>query len=222
MRPRALALAAALACGCASPEPARYLAPDFGARAPARVAVLPFDNESVDLAGPELLRRLVFSRLEGHGFAAPGLEAVDAALAASLGITDGGQLRSVEPARLGRALGADGLLYGTVEDFAFVNVGFAVRRVVRLRLRLVEAAGGARLWEDAGLGLTERLTLTKKGARRAFFEGVAERAAEGLLRTPLMPESLEAVRCLFSRLPRGAAAAQAPLAAGATAQALSP
>lgn len=189
-----------LFAGCAGPDPVRFLSPRFLEKAPSRVAVLPFDNESLDLAGPQSLRKMVDSGLRRLGFDTIGLEQVDVDLR-ELGITDGGQLRALAPKSIGEALGAGGLFYGVVEDFAFFNVGFAVRRVVCLRLRLVLPGSGEVLWEDTGRGLTERLTLKRKQAGRAFVEGLLERGWENAWRAPLLPESEEAVRNLLRRLP---------------------
>lgn len=194
-------LLAALAWGCAPHHAVRYVAPDYAAKAPPRVAVLPFDNRSVDLLGPEILRKLVHAGLAERGYEAVPLDAVDAGLD-GLGVHDGGQLTGVAPARLSEALGTDGLLYGTVEEFTMQNVGFAVRRAVRLSLRFVLAPAGERLWEDTGQSMTGKLTLDKKEAQRTFIEGVITRGLENLFHTPLMPESKAAVRDLFSRLPR--------------------
>lgn len=186
--------------GCSTAEPIRYISPQFSSRAAARVAVLPFDNESTDLVGPEMLRQMVVQRLRSQGYASLPTEEVDDKLRA-IGITDGGQLRAVESGKLGETLGVDGLFYGVVEDFAFFNVGFAVRRVVRLHMQYVSAGTGEALWEDTGEGITERFTLKKKELARAFMEGIIERAVETVFRTPLMPESLLAVQNLMARLP---------------------
>ncbi|MBI4346803.1 MAG: DUF799 family lipoprotein [Elusimicrobia bacterium] len=191
----------ALAWGCASRHTVRYVAPDYAAKAPPRVAVLPFDNRSVDLLGPEILRKLVHAGLAERGYEPVPLDAVDAGLD-GLGIHEGGQLAGLEPGAVAEALSAEGLLYGTVEEFTMQNVGFVVRRAVRLSLRLVLAPAGERLWEDTGEGMTGKVTLDKKEAQRTFIEGVLTRGLENLFHTPLMPESKAAVRDLFSRLPR--------------------
>ena len=196
----ACVISLAVFAGCMGSEPVRFVSPSFYAQAPGQVAVLPFDNESTDLVGPEMLRGMVATRLRGHGYAPVAVETVNEKLRA-IGITDGGQLRAVASQKLRDALGVEGLFYGGVEDFAFLNVGFAIRRVVRLRMKFVRASTGETLWEDTGEGITERFTFKKKEAERAYMEGVIERAAELAFRTPLMPESLEAVRGLFLRLP---------------------
>ncbi|MBI4422500.1 MAG: DUF799 family lipoprotein [Elusimicrobia bacterium] len=193
-------LAACLASGCGG-APVRYVAPDYRSRCPPRVALLPFENESVDLVGPEMLRRMVQARLMEHGYEALPLELVDEKLR-GLGGGEAGALARLEPGRVAKALEVGGLFYGTVEEFTMQNVGFVARRSVRLRVRFVEAPGGERLWEDTGKGSTGTLTLDKKAAQRIFLEGLLERGVESLFRTPLMPESKAAVQDLFSRLPR--------------------
>lgn len=161
---------------------------------------MPFDNQSVDLVGPELLRRMVQGGLGRSGYECVPLDRVDEALK-TLGLTDGGQLRAVPSQGLRSVLGVEGLFYGDVEEFSFLNVGFAVRRIVRLRLKFELSSTGELLWEDAGQGLTEYFTLKKERAWRAFMEGLVVREAENLFRTPLMPEAREAVRRLLLSLP---------------------
>ena len=193
--------------GCVSTKDLRYETANFYSKAPARVAVLAFDNQSLDLTGPELLRKMVASSLNSRGYETVPLEKVDEKLK-TLGITDGGQLRAVTPQQVGAAMEADGLLYGDVEDFAFLNIGFAIRRIVRLHLKLVLALSGEKLWEDTGQGLSQFLILQEKEAQRAFIEGLALREKEILFHIPLLPEAQEAVQVLLGSLPpRGAQAA---------------
>ena len=178
-----------------------FQAPDYPSRAPSRVAVLPFDNESTSLRAPDILRALVQTRVSASGYGTPLLEDVDSRLK-GLGVTDGGQLRRFDAKELGKTLEADGLLYGVVEEFAFQNLGFFQRRVVRLRLKLVASDTGERLWESVGQGEQDRAVLKQKEAMRAFILGLAEQALEGALGVPLMPESQAAVGRLFDTLPR--------------------
>ncbi|MFH1725505.1 MAG: GNA1162 family protein [Elusimicrobiota bacterium] len=179
----------------------RYEAPDLPARLPAGVAVLPFGNETVSMRGPELLRKMVSERVSAFGYRSPGLEEVDRLLR-EIGITDGGQLGAVAPDKVGRTLGVDGLLYGNVEDFVYQNVGFFRRQLVRLRLKLVDAASGERLWEGVGAGEDGQLVVNSKDAGRSFIEGMVEQAAEKAAGTPLRRESQGAVDELFKKFPR--------------------
>lgn len=192
------ALAAALAA-CA-PGGLRYAAPDLSSRLPRSVAVLPFDNETVSLRGPDLVRRAVAQAVAARGFEGPDAAAVDEALA-GLGVTDGGQLRGLDPARLGAALGAPALLFGTLEEFTYQNVGFVRRRAVRVALRLVDAPSGERLWEAVGEEARGRWAFGKDEAGRSFVDGVVEQAVETALGVPLAEETRRAVEEALSRLP---------------------
>lgn len=200
MRSAALAPLAAALAACA-PRAVRYAAPDLPSRLPTAVAVLPFDNESVSLKGPELVRRLTAEALAARGFASPEAASVDEALA-RLGVTDGGQLRALDPKKLGEAVGAPALLYGTLEEFTYQNVGFVRRRAVRVALMLVEAATGERLYEGVGADSRGRAALDKKAAGRNFVDGVVEQAVETALGTPLLLESRLAVDEALTGLPR--------------------
>jgi hypothetical protein len=196
-------MAASVAAGLAAcaPRAVRYAAPDLAARLPASVAVLPFDNESVSLRGPDVLRSLTAEALAARGFAQPEKAAVDEALG-RLGVTDGGQLRALDPKKVGEAVGAAGLLYGTLEEFTYQNVDFVRRRAVRVALKLVEAASGERLYEATGADSRGRAALGKKEAGRNFVDGVVEQAVETALGTPLVFESRLAVDEALTGLPR--------------------
>jgi hypothetical protein len=89
-----------------------------------------------------------------------------------------------------------------VEEFAYQNVGFIQRRIVRLRLRLLDAETGERLWEDVGEEEEGQIVLDRKDAARAFVRGVLDQAVGTALRSPLMRESQAAVEKVFQRLPR--------------------
>lgn len=189
---------AAAACGRAAHKTATRSANQLGSR---RVAVLPFDNQSVDLAGPGIVRGLVTSRLADLGYQPLGADEVDAKLR-ELGITDGGQLKTLTPKDIGKALGVEGLFYGTLEEFNFTNVGFYLSRVVRVRLRLVSADTGEALWENTGQDASRELHVKEGKAKKAFVRGVARKALENMTNTALAKESREAVRKLLRSAPR--------------------
>ena len=187
--------------GCAGPSAAsRAKILEFYPQGSPKAAVLLFDNQSVDVGAPASLRKMVVSRLRQMGYDVMELERVDAGLK-KLGITDGGQLGSASPEALGRALGVPGLFYGTIEDFTFTNVGFWVKRRVRLRLRFIAASGEQVLWENVGEGSTNKMTLKKNEAGRRFIRGMAEKALENMFDSALAKESKEAVERVLYKLP---------------------
>ena len=193
--------AAACLSACAATGEVAYRSPDLLEALPQRVAVLPFDNESLSFDAPDVLRRMVSERLGGAGPGVLSISEVDERLH-EMGVTDGGQLGAFSPSEIGKALGVDGLLYGSVEEFVYQNVGFFRKREVRLRLRLVAAADGVRLWQDIGEDANIHITLSKKDAGRSFLEGVIEQAAEKLLKIPLQKEAERAVEDVLSKYPR--------------------
>ncbi|MBI4054549.1 MAG: DUF799 family lipoprotein [Elusimicrobia bacterium] len=184
--------------GCATRK-ARSVSPPLVSV--SKVAVLPFSNQSLDLTAPELLRRLVQKAVAERGYAAVSLEEVDLRLK-DLGITQGGQLKAVEPQELGRVLEVEGLLYGEVEEFEDQNLGFFQKRSVRLRLRLLSGATGESLWEEVRDSGKTELHTSSRQARQAFAERLAARWAENLMKHPLAGPSREVVEKLMRQFPR--------------------
>src|SRR5262249_47408017 len=128
--------------GCAG-QPV-YLAKDYAK--PQKIAVLPMANETTDLDGPPFVRQLIFNNLAARGYMLVPLEQMDAKLLAE-GFTDGGQLNAVTPQKLGEWVGADGLFYGTLVNFSYINLGYYWQRKVTIFGRLVSATSGEKLWE---------------------------------------------------------------------------
>lgn len=185
---------------CAGPDsylvsPALQIVPD------GRIALLPFENYSNDVSAPDLLREEVSKRFALRGYAPLGTGETDEKLRA-IGITDGGQLPAVKPADIGRALGVDLLCYGSLEDFTFQNLGFVIRKSVRLRLKIVSAGTGETLFEASGRGRDVRLFLNRDEATAAFIVYSAEKLAQNMLKHPLLAESERAMGDIFGRLPQ--------------------
>ena len=186
--------------GCAGNKVERNVSPDFYAKAPSKVAVLPFENESVDMLAPIELQSMVVAGVKNRGYDPLAQDAVQQKLK-EIGITDGGQLRAVSPQTLKEALKVDGLFYGTLEDFAFQNMGFILRRHVKLRIKLVLASTGETLWEDVGTASKVDLTLDRNEAERRFAAGLAEKAIQNMANRPLWLMSVLAVQRLMAKLP---------------------
>lgn len=185
---------------CAGPDsylvsPALQTVPD------ARIALLPFENYSNDVSAPGLLREEASKRFALRGYAPLGTGESDEKLRA-MGITDGGQLPAFKPADIGKALGVDLLCYGSLEDFTFQNLGFIIRKSVRLRLKIVSAGTGETLFEAAGKGRDLKVFLDRDEAAAAFVVYSAQKLFENMLKHPLRAESEKALDRVFERLPR--------------------
>lgn len=183
--PACLLAALSLAAGCATAAPPpRHTAPF-----PKRIALLPMGNMSLDVTAPDLMRNLVDSDLSAGDLDLVPLREVDEKLR-TIGITEGGQLGSAAPQKLGALLGADGLLYGDIEEFKGVNVGVYVNRIVDVKLWLVDAQTGTKLWESSRRKAHTEARLNAQAVREAVasdilsspFRAAAEEVALLLVR----------------------------------------
>lgn len=195
-----LLLCAAAACACSGGK-AYLVSPALRAAPDARVAVLPFDNQSTDLGAADVMRALAAEGFGRRGYLPLPAGEVDAKLS-GLGISEGGQLPGVPAADLARALGADLLCYGDVEDFTFQNLGFVVRKSVILRLKLVSAATGETLYEGTGSGKDVKVYFNADEAKAAFVEQLAVKFVQNILKIPLKREAETAAARALDRLPR--------------------
>lgn len=171
-------------------------------RVPGKIAVLPFANESTDLDAPGAVREAVIERLQRAGYAIESVEATDAALR-GLGISEGGQLRGAVPAKIGKAVGVDGYIYGNILQFKNQNVGFYRNRAIELELQFVHAASGDILWKGQEKVTKKNVALNKEAAKRSFARGLVRGMVEkAVIKKPLAEETKLVLNKLFRKLPR--------------------
>ncbi len=111
-----------------------------------KIAVLPFANQTVDFDASPVFRYAVRNFLAHKGYQVLSNAQIDALLQEQ-GISEGGQLAAFTPQELGKFLGADLLLYGTITEF---NTKYALvysSIEVEGDFRLVETSGGQKVWE---------------------------------------------------------------------------
>lgn len=205
-----LAISTAIYFGCAARRPVDFVSPNFFGKAPAKVAVLPFDNESLELRAPGQLQLMVAAGIRRRGYLPLPPEFVAQKLK-EMGLTDGGQLPAVDPQTLGKALGVDGLVYGTIEQFLFQDIGFLLRRIVKLDVRFVYAPTGERLWEGLGDGSTVLAAANPEDVKKLLAVGVAQKTAENIANKPLWNESQRAVEHALRNLPPPAGGRPVPI-----------
>jgi hypothetical protein len=175
-----------------------------GASVPLRIAVLPVDNMTTDLDGPPAVRALTQKLVGLCGFGAPSQEEVDGTLKDQFGITDGGQLPSVSAQKLGEGLKVDGLLYGNLEEFSYINIGFFQKRTVQARFWLVDAATGEKVWEDEQKVSDSLIVTDLKDAEKALAVGLGVEWAEKMLKITLLPETTLMLNRVFETFPKRA------------------
>lgn len=182
--------------GCAAPAPSPA---GHGSSFPSTIALLPLENQSLDLRAPELLRDLLDTYLSAANFNLTDVGEAEEKLR-GIGIMEGGQLNAATPQKIGKLLEAEALLYGDIETFNNANVGVYASRTVKVRLWLVDAKTGKKLWETEKSKANSELGLSKKAAKGILVKGYATKAAENLADNPLYPESEDVVRLLVREL----------------------
>lgn len=192
-----LALTAMLMSACATNQPRVRHAKPF----PESVALLPMDNHSNSLIGPVLLRTLLEDLMAGSSFDVQDTKQTDATLQKE-GITDGGQLRSMTPEKLGKLLGVDGLIYGELLDFNYTNIGVMSKRAVKARLYIVDPATGETLWDATKVEANSKMAFTADAMKENLAVGLGTKLIETALKSPLRPETEVVARELLGDLGR--------------------
>lgn len=196
MRKAYLAIGLGFLTGCAASK--AYVAKDYVFT--GKVAVLPMANNSNDLDGPVFVRSLIFDGLAARHYEVLPIPQIDNQLKTQ-GFTDGGQLGATTPQKLGEWTGADTVLYSTLENFDYINVGFYAERRVKIIARLFNARTGEKLWEAEREGASRVFVADKKAAEQEFAVQLAAKAAEKMTHRPLQRESQMAVAELLNALP---------------------
>ena len=135
-----------LLSGCL-PKTPHTLVPDYQSRTPLSIAVLPVQNETVDLDAPKAFRPKILNAIQNKGYLSPPTTGIDHTLAQK-DIKEAGQLGALTPQEIGTCLNVDALLYSTVTTwntkylvvYSSINVG--------ARFQLIDAKTGQQLWES--------------------------------------------------------------------------
>jgi hypothetical protein len=155
------------------------------------VAVLPLVNNTNDLDGPPYLRALIVTELERHQYAVKPLPEVDQILKDQMGITLGAQLDLTNPQQLGKMLGVDGVLYGSLDEFNHLMTGVYNEKRVRVRTKLVNCANGQTVWKN-GIGVKGVLSTGTAGAVVTVASGVVDASKAGDDLPPLFGDPINA------------------------------
>src|SRR3990172_4138351 len=145
-------LAAVTGCFSPPPPPRDYSNPL------KRVAILPVKNDTNDVDGPEVMRKKMAHALERRSYVVKDLKETDQILRDRMGITLGGQLSLTTAQKLGKELGVEGVLYGTLMDFDETTLGAINVKKVRGKFKLVNTMTGQSVWER-GLGVRSELRM---------------------------------------------------------------
>jgi len=97
--------------------------------------------------------------LEDHSYVVKDVKETDQILRDRMGITLGGQLSLTTAQELGKTLGVEGVLYGTLMDFDETTLGAINVKKVRGKFKLVNSMTGQNVWER-GLGVRSEMRMS--------------------------------------------------------------
>lgn len=129
--------------GCSSTKEAVYKNPSFND--PLEIAVLPFKNQTTDLGVSELSRLFFILGMEEKGYQVLPISLTDSLLM-EMGITDGGQIASVQMKDLHNKLQVDGLLIGEVLEAEYSTLAIIQKQNVRVNIKMFHKS--ELIWED--------------------------------------------------------------------------
>lgn len=116
------------------------------------VAVLPLLNNTNDVEAPQYVRKKLAEELTKQHYVVKPIAEVDQLLKDQMGLTLGVQLDMVSPQELGKALGVEGVFYGSLEDFSHQATGLYNVKRVRIRTKMINSQTGETVWSN-GIGV---------------------------------------------------------------------
>lgn len=164
-----------------------------------KVAVAPMENKSNDLDASEIIRNAFAEGIAARGWnVMPAVES-DRMLRESLGISYGGQLNAVTPEEVCRALGAEGVFYGEVEEWNKTTTGIYNSVSVRAAFRLYRKDGSL-AWQGSDRQFHKNVP---RGGGREIGAEIVGHAIVNLLMNPMTPYGKATGRNIADRLPYG-------------------
>jgi hypothetical protein len=140
----ATALSVAACAGCATPQPYDYTA--YRSHFPRSILVLPPRNESVDVDATYSYLATLTMPLAEAGYYVYPVAVIDQFLRDN-GLPTADEMHTVSLVKVAEIIGADSVLYVTVEDWGQKYQILSSTTVVKARAKLVDVATGTTLWE---------------------------------------------------------------------------
>ncbi len=182
--------------GCEAPPP--FVPFPAGITPPRSVAVMPLDNQTSSDSGALFLRKQMHKNLKKKGYISTRLSEVDQLLSDQFGILAGGEVTRDRIAPIGKALGVDAVITGTVLKFGNKNRSIITEEEVEATFSLHETQTGNILWEYHGYA--------SRGA--SLFplspESLGYALAESMLGAPRQRLVYEFYEKLLTEMPNGA------------------
>lgn len=166
-----------------------------------KVAVLPFANETNDLDGSSVFRKLFFEGLCKRGYTVLPLAEIDTKLN-ELGITQGGQLNSISQEELMKELNVPALVYGTLNKCTYVTAAIYKKKEVAGEVKIYYQ--GELFWEDKRQVKEDEFVEGNvlKNFGKQLVDKLADKALAGVLKIhPLQPQLEQMTNTLLQGIP---------------------
>lgn len=173
--PRILLVGCGLLVGLAGCGGKAYVRPGFMDHPPKRLAVLPFvitypydltEHQTIPEShaiGRDLFRKTFYYAVTPYGYEDIKLADVDERLATAWGPLEAGGWRKASPQELGKALGADALVYGELDRLMHFSTPLYTETSLSGSLRMVDAHTAEVLWRKSVRVAERGGALMKKG-----------------------------------------------------------
>jgi hypothetical protein len=158
------------------------------------VAVLPLINNTNNVDGPAKLQAHLTAGMYERYYDVVEADEVNQKLKDQMGVTLGAQLDMAKPDLLCKTLGADGLLYGVLDDYISKPTGVYTIKRVRARTKLVDCKTGGTVWKGGAGGKSQEATGGNVGAVVGAIGSIGSAisdVSEGEL-PPLLGDKIEA------------------------------
>lgn len=156
------------------------------------------ENRSNDIDAAEIIRSAFAEEISRRGWNVVPPAESDRVLRETLGISYGGQLSSITPREVCRALGVDGVFYGEVREWNKTTTGIYNNVTVTASFELYDPEG-VRLWEGSD---TQSRANVPHGGRDIGAEIVVH-ALGNLLLNPMTPYGRAVAGKIAGKLPSG-------------------
>ena len=168
------------------------------APAGARAAVAPMENRSNDLDASDVVRKAFVDQIVLQGWNVMPTDESDRLIRERLGISYGGQLGATTPADVCRAIGADGVFYGEVQEWLKATTGIYNSIAVGASFRLYRKDGSL-AWEGKDRQARQS---APRSVGRDFGAEIIGSALVNLL-NPMVPFGKEVGRNIGRQVPPG-------------------
>ncbi|NOZ24842.1 MAG: hypothetical protein GXO94_01960 [Nitrospirae bacterium] len=172
-----------LGAGCRSSMPSFHIRQDVDFGFIKKVAVLPLNNLTNERYAADAVREVVISELLASGLVDVVVPGDVTAAMDSLGIRSVSSLNAEQIKALGKALGVQAVIFGSVEEFGMVRLGNISAPNVTITLMMADTGSGSIIWSVTTTGTGGGFMARHFGARSETMSETLLRVVRDAIRT---------------------------------------